>query len=133
MEFDRRPVVAGALVQAAVLGGYLVTIEGMSPLAFALGLVGGAVAGGLTRGDGAWVNGSVASAVGCLCYLVGLFVVGSAVGIWTTELRVTDVFAVYLTHVVVQGVFFLPAFLVLGMGAGAVGGAVRRWVAHRRS
>ena len=126
MEYDRRPVAVGALVQAAVLGGYLASIQGMSPLAFALGAVGGAVAGGLTGGDGAWVNGAAASVIGCLCYLVTLLVVGSAVGVWTTGLRISDVLAVYLTQVVVQGVFFLPAYLVLGMGAGALAGALRR-------
>jgi hypothetical protein len=39
MEYDRRPVLVGALVQAVVLGGYLASTEGISSLAFALGVV----------------------------------------------------------------------------------------------
>ena len=126
MEYDRRPVAAGALVQAVVLGGYLASIEGISPLAFALGVVGGMTAGGLTRRGGAWVNGAMASVVGCLWYLLVAFAVGSAVGIRATVLRPSDIVAVVLTETMLQGLFLLPGYLLLGMGAGALVGALRR-------
>lgn len=77
--------------------------------------MGGTVAGGLTRRCGEWTNRTIASTVGCLCSLLGLLGIGSVLGIWMTELRGSDVVAVHFAQAFVQGIIFLPAYILSGM------------------
>ena len=71
-----RPILAGAFVQAAVMAGITVVIEGFGLVLVAAGFVGGLVAGVVTpnAADG-WVDGGGAGIAGVLVFASVLLVV----------------------------------------------------------
>ena len=120
----RLPVILGGLLQALLLGWFVVNF-GTEPEIFAVGTVGPTVAALLTEPDAGWVDAPLAGVFGGCLYLIGVLVYGAYVASGFEYVLATWVFGEYITLALSQAVMLLPAFVFFGVVVGGVIGRLK--------
>ena len=127
----RPPVIVGGLLQAILLGWYVVSY-GAEPVIFAVGAAGPTVAALLTEPDAGWVDAPLAGVFGGCLYLVGVLVYGAYVASGFEYVLATWVFGEYITLALSQAVMLLPGFVFFGVVVGGVIGWMKLLWRRRR-
>ena len=120
----RLPVIVGGLLQAVLLGWYVVSY-GTEPEIFAVGTVGPTVAALLTEPDAGWVDAPLAGVLGGCLYLLGVLVYGAYVASGFEYVLATWMFGEYITLALSQAVMLLPGFVFFGVVVGGIIGWVK--------
>lgn len=129
----RRPVVYGALVQAAAMVAFVGLGSEMRPAVFVVGMVGPAVAAALTAPDAGWVDAPLAGVAGGCLYLLAFLAYAVVVSARLEFVAATWVFVGYLATAVTQAIMLLPAFVFFGLFVGGgIGYAKARWRRYQR-
>lgn len=127
----RPPVIYGGLLQAVVLGGFVVSGIDMGPRIFAVGMIGPALAALLTAPDAGWVDAPLAGVFGGSLYLLGVLVYGAYVASGYEYVLATWVFGEYITLALSQAIMLLPAFVFFGVIVGGLVGWLKAFWRRR--
>ena len=127
-----RPVLAGALVQFALMIAFVGVTGEFGRSLFPIGFVGGFAAGVLTpRPVDGWVDGPMAAISGVLIFTVAVLVMGVAAGYPHGQVVGSYVFGGYAALAIGVVILHSTAALFTGLVGGFVGGKLRSSVRGR--